>query len=198
MTTGRWIALAVVVLVILAGISSYNGLVTKDEAAKAAWSEVQNSVKRRHDLIPNLVNAVKGIVGHEHSTFTELAEARAKVGQFLNVDASKLANDPVMQKRFLEAQNSMSASLGRLIAVAENYPQLKSNENFLQLQNELAGTENRVSVARGRAIKANQYFNASIRTLPTSIVARLGGFTAKQYYEAPVSEQEAPVIDFGK
>ena len=197
MTTGRWIALGAVAVIILAAIASYNTIVTADETARASWSEVQNQEKRRHDLIPNLVSTVKGYVGHEHNTLVEVTEARAKMGQFINVDASKLANDPVLQKQFYEAQKGLSASLGRLFAVAENYPQLKASENILQLQNELAGTENRIAVARGRAIKADQDFNVTIKHFPASIVARLGGFVAKQYYEAPAEERAVPVVNFG-
>lgn len=193
---GKWITLGVAAVIALFVWGGYNGLVSSDETVNGAWSEVQNQLKRRNDLIPNLVKTVQGYAEHERGVFKDVTEARAKVGQAITIDASKLANDPVLQKQLLDAQQSLNASLGRLIAVAENYPQLKANENFLKLQDELAGTENRISVARGRAIKATRDYNQSIRTFPTLIVARFGGFTAKQYYEAPESDQKVPTVDF--
>ncbi len=178
-------------------LSSYNGLVGSDENVSGAWSEVQNQLKRRNDLIPNLVSTVQGYATHESEVFSQVTEARAKVSQAVTIDASKLADNPRLQKQLLEAQQSLNASLGRLIAVAENYPQLKANENFLGLQHELAGTENRIGVARGRAIDATKSYNKGIRMFPTIIVARLGGFTAKEYYEATEAEQQVPEVRFG-
>lgn len=176
----------------------YNNLVGVDENVNSGWSEVQNQLKRRNDLIPNLVKTVEGYAGHERGIFKEVTEARAKVSQAVSVDVSKLANDPVLQKQLLDAQQNLSNSLGRLIAVAENYPQLKASENFLQLQNELAGTENRITVARGRAINATRDYNKTIRMFPSNVLAGIFGFTAKDYYVAPESEQKVPVVDFGQ
>ncbi len=193
---GKWIALGVACLLTLFAWSGYNSLVSADERVKGAWSEVQNQLERRSDLIPNLVNTVQAYATHERGVFKEVAEARAKIGQAITIDASRLANEPALQKQLLEAQQNLSASLGRLIAVAENYPQLKANENFLRLQDELAGTENRIAVARGRAIKTTRDYNQSIRIFPTLLVARFGGFAAKQYYETSEEKRDVPDADF--
>ena len=195
---GKWIILAIVAMVGLGTCSSYNGLVTLDQNVKGSWSEYQNQLKRRSDLIPNLVTTVKGYAEHERGIFDEVAEARAKVSQVVSIDPSKLANDPLLQKQMMEMQKGLNASLGRLIAIAENYPQLKADKNFLRLQDELSGTENRVAVARGRAIKTTQEYNTSVLHAPTSVVARLGGFAVREYYAAAESEQAVPVVDFGK
>jgi LemA protein len=198
MKIGKWIALGAIIIILLSAWSSYNGLVNRDEAVNGGWSENQNQIKRRNDLVPNLVSTVKGYVAHESGVLEQVTEARAKVGQAVNIDVAKLANDPALQKQLLAAQQSLNASLGRLIAVAENYPQLKADQGFLKLQDELAGTENRIAVARGRAIKATQEFNQYRRGFPTNIVAGVIGFERKQYYEAPAEEQKVPVVDFGK
>jgi len=198
MSKGKWIALGIIVVALLFTWSSYNGLVNRDEAVNSGWSEYQNQIKRRNDLIPNLVSTVKGYAAHESGVFEQVTEARAKVGQAVNIDVAKLANNPMLQKKLLEAQQSLNASLGRLIAVAENYPQLKADQVFLKLQDELAGTENRIAVARGRAIKATQDFNRYRRGFPTNIVAGVTGFERKQYYEASAEEQRVPTVDFGK
>jgi len=196
MTIGKWVALGVIALVLLGSWGSYNGFVSRDEAVNGAWSEVQNQLKRRSDLIPNLVGTVKGYASHEHAIFTEVAEARAKVSQVVSLDAGKLASDPLLQRQLYAAQQGLGASLGRLIAVAEAYPQLKADQTFLKLQDELAGTENRIAVARGRAIKEVQGWNASRRRFPASIIAGICNFLPKQYYEATAEEQKAPVVDF--
>jgi LemA protein len=190
------IVLGAVAIVAATLWTGYNGLVSRDEAVNAAWSEVQNQLKRRTDLIGNLVETVKGSAAHEHTTLADLVKERAKVSQAVNVDVSKLVNDPEAQKKLLEAQNSMNASLTRFLAVAESYPQLKANESFLKLQDELAGTENRVAVARGRAIATTQEYNKGIRTFPAVFIARFAGFTAKEYYKAPEEEQKAPQVHF--
>lgn len=194
---GKWIVVGVIAFVLLGFLGGYNHLVTVDENVNGAWSEVQNQLGRRNDLIPNLVETVKGYAKHESAVFQEVTNARAKVGQAVNLDVSELANNPMLQKQLLEAQQGLNSSLGRLIAVAENYPQLKASENFLKLQDELAGTENRIAVARGRAIKATKDYNQSIRVVPSVIVARLFGFTTKQYYEVPADKQAVPVVSFG-
>ncbi|MDD5489219.1 MAG: LemA family protein [Candidatus Moranbacteria bacterium] len=193
--SGKWLlGIAACILVIMFFI--YNHLVNVDENVNSAWSEVQNQLKRRNDLIPNLVNTVQGYASHERGVFEEVTKARAKVSQAVKIDVSELANNPVLQKQLLDAQQNLNSALGRLIAVAENYPNLKSSENFLQLQNELAGTENRIAVARGRAINNTRDFNKSIRIFPSNIFAGFFGFTAKKYYEAPENEQKVPTVDF--
>lgn len=191
-----WIVLGAIAIVGALAWTGYNGLVSSDEAVKGAWSEVQNQLKRRTDLIGNLVETVKGSAAHEHSTLADLVKERAKLSQAISVDVSKLANDPEAQKKLLEAQNGMTTALTRFVAVAESYPQLKANESFLKLQDELAGTENRVAVARGRAITATQEYNKGIRTFPAVFIARQFGFTAKEYYQAPEGEQKAPQVHF--
>ncbi|MDO8407663.1 MAG: LemA family protein [bacterium] len=195
---GKWIVGGIAAFLIMLGVVSYNGLVAQDEGVNSAWSEVQNQLKRRVDLIPNLVNTVRGYAEHERGVFNEVTEARAKISQAVKIDASALANNPLLQKQLLEAQQSLNASLGRLIAVAENYPLLKASENFRALQDELAGTENRVAVARGRAVRATKDYNQSTRTFPTTVVAGAFGFKHKDYYEAPESAQNAPTVTFGK
>lgn len=193
---GVWVVVGIAAVLFIGGWGTYNDLVAKDEAVTSSWSEVKNQLKRRNDLIPNLVAVVKGYAGHEHSVFAEVTSARAKIGQVVNVDVSKLANSPFLQKQLLDAQQGLNASLGRLLAVAENYPQLKADRVFINLQDELSGTENRVAVARNRAIKNTQDFNTSIRGLFTKPIARAGGFTRKEYFDIPESEQAVPVVNF--
>lgn len=195
---GKWIISGVVVVLFFGCWGTYNGLVEKDEAVNSSWSEVQNQLKRRSDLIPNLVAAVKGYAAHESGVFEEVTKARSQISHAVSVDVSKLSNNPGLQKQLLEAQQSLNASLGRLIAVAENYPQLKADRNFLALQDELAGTENRIAVARGRAIKTTQAFNTEIRGLFTRPIAGMMSLSRKEYYVAPEAEQVAPTVDFGK
>ena len=190
------IVIAVLGFLILIGIGSYNNLVTMDEKVNGAWSEVQNQLKRRNDLIPNLVNTVKGYAKHEQDTFTLVTDARAKIGQITNIDAEKLATDPQLQKQLLEAQQGLKSALSRLLAVAENYPVLKADTSFLRLQDELAGTENRIAVARGRAIKSTKDYNQSIRAFPTVVLANLFGFIKKDYYEASAAETALPIVNF--
>lgn len=186
----------VIVLLALMTWGTNNGIVTKDESVKSEWSEVQNQLKRRSDLIPNLVNTVKGYAAHEESIFIEVTEARAKVAQVVATDPAKLGSDKVLQEQLLKAQQGLSSSLGRLIAVAENYPQLKASDNFAKLQDELAGTENRIGVARGRAIKATRAYNTSIRAFPGVVIASMRGFTAREYYEAPEGTDTLPKVEF--
>lgn len=194
-----WVFGIIAVIAIIAATmlwGGYNGLVTADEGVNGAWSEVQNQLKRRADLITNLVETVKGSAAHEHQTLADLVKERAKMMQAASIDVSKLANDPEAQKKLLEAQQGLNSTLTRFFAVAEAYPQLKANESFLKLQDELAGTENRVAVARGRAIQAVQDFNKTIRVFPTVFIARFAGFTAKNYYIAAEQEQNVPAVRF--
>jgi LemA protein len=196
MSKSLW-ALVFAGFVVLLFWGGYNSLATKNVAVDSAWSEVQNQLKRRADLIPNLVSTVQGYATHEKDVFTAVTEARAQVSQSVNIDASKLANDPALQKQLLDAQNNLNASLGKLIAVAEAYPDLKAAPNFAKLQDELAGTENRIAVARGRAIAATQSFNSSVVTFPNVLLAGIFGFQKKEFYVAPEGSETVPVVKFG-
>ena len=173
---------------------TYNGLVQKDEGVNQGWAQVQNQYQRRSDLIPNLVETVKGYATHESKVFTDVADARSSVGR-LTVTPEVLNNPQAFQK-FQEAQGALSSALSRLLAVAENYPQLKANENFLQLQSQLEGTENRITVERQKFNQLVQEFNISVRTFPASILAGMFGFGQKQYFQAEAGAEKAPKVKF--
>ncbi len=175
--------------------SAYNGMVSRDEGVQSAWAQVQNQYQRRMDLIPNLVNTVKGYASHEEGVFTAIAEARAKAGGVVNVDASML-DDPEQFKKYQQAQDALGASLRRLLVVSENYPELKANQNFLSLQDELEGTENRISTERRRYNEGVKDYNQFIREFPRSIIANMSGFRTKAYFEASEAAQSAPVVQF--
>jgi LemA protein len=201
MKRGTIILLAVVGVILVIGFSlvgwwtrTYNSFVTLDEGVKQSWSQVQNQYQRRSDLIPNLVEVVKGYAAHESKVFTDVAEARASVGR-MTVTAEVL-NDPQLFQKFQAAQGAMSSALSRLLAVAENYPQLKANENFLQLQSQLEGTENRIAVERKRFNEVVQDYNTRIRLFPGSIIAGMQGFTQKPYFEAEAGANKAPKVSF--
>jgi LemA protein len=162
----------------------YNTLVAENESVDGAWSEVQNQLQRRNDLIPNLVETVKGFAAQEEKVLREVTEARARVGG---------AATPSEQ---IEASNQLSSALSRLLVVVERYPELKSNENFLRLQDELAGTENRLGVARKRYNDVVQRYNTTAKRFPTNLVAMLFGFGERTYFEAPESAQAVPQVDF--
>ena len=172
----------------------YNSLVTLDEKVNSAWSQVQNQYQRRLDLIPNLVEVVKGYAAHENEVFTQVAEARSSVGK-LQITPEVL-KDPQAFKQFQDAQSGLSSALSRLLAVAENYPQLKANENFLQLQAQLEGTENRISVERKRFNEVTQEYNTRVRTFPTSFLAGMMGFGQRQYFQAEAGAEKAPKVKF--
>ncbi len=179
---------AIVVFVILIPYSylkgTYNSLVTMDEAVKAAWAQVENQLQRRYDLIPNLVETVKGYAAQEREVFLRVTEARAKVGGATTVSDK------------IEANNGLSAALSRLLLVVERYPDLKSNTNFLRLQDELAGTENRISVERRRYNETVKVYNIRIRRFPTNLLAGLFGFEKAAFFEVPKERQEAPKVKF--
>lgn len=187
--------LAFMAFVMLIGLNScgYNTMVEKEEAVGAAWSQVENVYQRRTDLIPNLVSTVKGYAAHESKTFENVVEARAKATQ-VTVDASNL--NPEQIKKFQEAQGELSATLGRLLAVTENYPELKANENFLQLQAQLEGTENRITVERKKFNETAQDYNTYIRKFPQNLVAMIFSFEKKGYFEAEEGAEKAPVVEF--
>jgi LemA protein len=192
-----WAVVAVLAATVLSGCG-YNDMQRGDEQIKAAWSEVLNQYQRRNDLIPNLVNTVKGFAAQEQQVLTQVTEARARVG---SIQATpELLNDPQAFRRFQEAQGAMTSALSRLLVVAENYPQLKSDANFRDLQAQLEGTENRIAVARNRYIKAVQEYNTLIRTFPNNLTAMIFSYQAKANFA--VEDEKAiakpPTVDFGK
>jgi LemA protein len=192
------IVLLVIVLVLgfagCAGCGTYNNLVGADESVDQAWADVQTTYQRRADLIPNLVNTVRGAADFERSTLTEVTEARARATS-INISADDL-DDPAQLQAYLEAQNAVGGALGRLLAVAESYPQLRSNENFLSLQDQLEGTENRINVARTRYNEAVRGYNTSVRTFPANIVAGIAGFERRTPFEAEAGAERAPNVEF--
>ena len=184
---------ALVVLLGGYGCSSYNGMVQKDEAAATAWSNVQSQYQRRADLIPNLVNTVKGYAKHESETLESVVAARAKATQ-LTVDADQLT--PEKMQQIQAAQGELSQALGRLLMLTENYPDLKANENFRDLQAQLEGTENRIATERMKFNDTAREYNTNIRKFPNNIVASLFDFEPKGYFEAKEGADVAPVVEF--
>ncbi|WP_158753154.1 LemA family protein [Dyella sp. S184] len=175
----------------------YNAMQRQDEAVKAAWSEVINQYQRRADLVPNLVNTVKGYAQHEEKVFTEVTNARAKVGSIQMTP--ELANDPQALAKFQAAQGELGSALSRLMVVSENYPTLKADGLFQNLQAQLEGTENRVTVARNRYVQAVQDYNSMIRTFPNNLTAKMFGYTIKPNFSVDNEKaiSTAPTVDFG-
>jgi len=196
---GCLIAIGVVVILIIITISSiigtYNNMVKLDEGVKEKWSQVENQYQRRYDLIPNLVNTVKGYAAHEKETFTAVTEARAKAGGTFNI-SDQVLNDPAMFQKFQQAQSSLGGALQRLMVVMEKYPDLKANQNFLALQDQLEGTENRIAVERKRFNEAARYYNTYIKMFPKVILANMFGFDEKQYFKSTEGAEEAPKVEF--
>ena len=197
-----WVGLAVVVVIILAIggwiAASYNNLVALDQAVQSQWGTVESVYQRRADLIPNLVAIVKGVANFEKSTYIAVANARAKVGQVtLNAGPNAL-NNPAAFSQFEQAQAGLSSALARLLVVVENYPDLKANQNFLDLQAQLEGTENRIAVERRRYNEVAQTFNTKRLSFPTAIIAGMFGarFQEKPYFKAEVGSQNAPKVTF--
>ncbi len=192
-----WIILAVIAVVILLAYSSvkssYNNMVRMDEGVTAQWSQVENVYQRRSDLIPNLVNTVKGYADFEKETLTQVIEARAKATS-VTVDPSKL--DAQSLQNFQSAQSGLSSALGRLMVVVEKYPELKANQGFLDLQAQLEGTENRITVERKKFNESAQAYNTFIRTFPKNIFAGMFGFEKKAYFEADKGAEKAPQVQF--
>lgn len=174
-------------------IGMYNGMAAKDQVVKSAWGNVESDYQRRSDLIPNLVSTVKGYADFEQETLTKVIEARASATQ-VKIDASNLT--PENMAAFQQAQSGLSSSLGRLLAVAENYPDLKANQNFLDLQAQLEGTENRISVARKRFNDAVLDFNTSIVGFPRALVASIAGWKEKGYFKADEGAEKVPEVKF--
>jgi LemA protein len=180
------------------GVGSYNGLVTLDQAVQAQWGQVQNVYQRRLDLIPNLVETVKGAAAFEKDTFTAVAEARSKAGQVSGEALQNAASDPAAFEKFQQAQAGLSSALSRLMVVVEKYPDLKANANFLDLQKQLEGTENRISVERMRFNETAQAFNTKRMSFPTVLIAGFLGsrFNEKQYFKAQEGAETAPKVKF--
>jgi LemA protein len=190
----RFIIILLVIITIPMFFScSYNKMVTLDEGVKSQWAQVQSVYQRRADLIPNLVSTVKGYAKFEQETLTQVVEARAKATS-VNVDASKL--DANTFKQFQQAQDGLSSSLGRLMVVVEKYPELKANQNFLELQAQLEGTENRITVERQKFNDVTKQYNAYTKKFPQVMVAKMFGFNEKPYFEATAAAQEAPKVEF--
>ena len=196
---GCGVVLGIVILIgiimVFSGISIYNEMVRLDEGVKEKWSQVENVYQRRLDLIPNLVGTVKGYAAHERETFQAVTEARSKVGGVMNIPGQALTN-PEMFQQFQQAQAAMSSALQRLMVVVERYPDLKANENFLTLQSQLEGTENRIAVERKRFNEAAREFNTYIRKFPKVILANMFGFREKPYFKAQEGADVAPKVKF--
>jgi LemA protein len=182
---GWLVILGVVVISLIYGVTAYNGMVSLKESIPAAWAQVENVLQRRNDLIPNLVNTVKGYAAHEKSIFEDVARARAALS------GARTLGEKV------EANNQMSGALSRLLAIAENYPNLKADQSFLRLQDELAGTENRIAVERMRYNEMVRAYNTRVQTFPTSLIARMAGFPPPQpYFKAVESAKTVPQVQF--
>jgi len=190
------VVLAVAIVSLLAGCG-YNDIQTKDEGVKAAWAEVLSQYQRRADLIPNIVNSVKGEANFEQETLTRVIEARSKA---TSIQATpELVNDPAALQKFQQAQGELSSALSRLMAVVENYPNLKTNAGFQDLRTQLEGTENRITVARNRYIKSTQDYNVLVRQFPVNLTAMVFGYKEKAQFtvENEAQIQKAPTVDFG-
>lgn len=200
---GRYVGIGLVALLLVGGVGactvggsvlgSYNTLVQKDEGVDSQWGQVQNVYQRRNDLVPNLVETVRGYAIHENETFVGVTEARAKVGQ-VNINANNL--NPAMLAQFQQSQGELSSALSRLMVVVEKYPELKANESFNRLMDEMAGTENRISVERMRFNEVAKDFNAYRNQFPTNLVANHFKFGEKPYFEAEEGAKTAPKVDF--
>jgi len=191
---GLIIVAVIAIGVVMWGMGVYNSLVGMDESVRSAWSQVESQYQRRADLIPNLVNTVKGYAQQEKDVLLGVTEARAKVGQI--TVTKDVLEDPNAFSKFQAAQDQLSGALSRLLAVAENYPNLKSNENFMALQTQLEGTENRIAVERNRYNQTVQTFNTTIRRFPGSLIAGFTGFREKQYFKAKEGSENTPEVKF--
>lgn len=187
------IVIAVIVLIAVWGATSYNGMVKMDETVSTAWSNVENQYQRRSDLILNLVNTVKGYAAHEKEALQAVVEARSKATQ-THIDADQL--DPETMQAYQKAQGEVGSALSRLLAISEAYPDLKANENFKELQAQLEGTENRISVERKRFNDTARAYNTTIRTFPRNLLAGIFGFQKRPYFEAEEGSEKAPEVQF--
>ena len=193
MSKGLIIGIVLVLIFGFFGCSTYNGIVGKDTNVGEKWAQVQTQYQRRADLVPNLVNTVKGAANFEKSTLTAVMEARSKATS-VQLTADQLTPENI--KKFQAAQDQLGGSLSRLLAVSENYPQLRATQNFSELQSQLEGTENRISVARNDFNAAVKDYNVSVRTFPANIFAGIFGFAVKGFFEASAAAQNAPAVQF--
>lgn len=187
LSKGWWAAIIIIALlliVVISAVSTYNSLARKEVKVDQSWAEIDNQLKRRSDLIPNLVETVKGYATHEKELFENIANAR-----------TKLAGSATIPDK-INAANELSGFLGRLLAISENYPQLRASENFMKLQDELAGTENRIAVSRTRYNQAVTDFNTAIRVFPSNIMAGMLGYQKKTFFEVPEESKEVPTVKF--
>lgn len=187
------IVVAIVVILVAWAVSAYNGLVVKDENCSKQWSKVESQYQRRMDLIPNLVNTVKGYASHEEATLLKVIEARNQASQ-VKVDAENMTQEQLNE--FQKSQENLSSAIRGLNIVVEQYPDLKANQNFLELQSQLEGTENRIAVERQRYADVVNEFNTSVRRFPNSIFASIFGFDKKPYFEAQTGAENAPKVEF--
>lgn len=190
---GLIITVVVIALVAIWGISSYNGLVSMDENVSNSWANVETQYQRRSDLIPNLVNTVKGYAKHESETLESVMAARSQATQ-VKIDPSNCT--PQQLAAYQKAQGDVTTALGKLLAITENYPDLKANQNFLELQSQLEGTENRINVARKDFNDTAKKYNTSLRRFPRNIVASMFGFEKRNYFEAEAGAEKAPKVEF--
>lgn len=189
----KWIWIGAVAVVVIFFYASYNRFVNREEGVKTAWSNVETQYQRRSDLIPNLVNTVKGYAAHETQTLEAVTEARTRATS-INLSADDLT--PEKMAEFQQAQGEVRSALGRLIAISESYPDLKANQNFLELQSQLEGTENRIAVARKDFNQTAQQYNMAVRRFPGNLVAKLFGFELKPYFQAAEGAETAPQVQF--
>lgn len=185
--------LGLILLGVIMGISSYNNLVGMDEGVSSSWANVETAYQRRADLIPNLVNTVKGYAEFEQETLTQVIEARSKATS-VNVDANNLSPEAI--SKFQSAQEGLSGALSRLLVTIEKYPDLKANQNFMALQQELTNTENKIGFERQKFNKKVEKFNGAIRKFPTVILANMAGFDAKGYFKSEAGSEKAPEVNF--
>lgn len=195
-----FLIIVAIILVIIFGVyrffaGNYNRMVSLDESVKGQWGQVENVYQRRLDLIPNLVATVKGYASHEQSVFEQVTEARSRAGGVMNISDDVL-NDPEAFSRFQEAQSELGGALQRLLMITENYPDLKANTNFLALQDQLEGTENRIAVERKRYNDVVQAYNVFIKQFPRVFIANMYGFREKAYFTADAQAQNAPAVEF--
>jgi LemA protein len=202
MKTWQIVLIVILVIILLLGFSvyrffknNYNNFVTVDEGVKAAWAQVENQYQRRYDLIPNLVETVKGYASHEKETLEGVVKARAKMGGMVNIGKDAV-NNPQLMQQFQQAQSGLGAALQRLMVVVERYPDLKANQNFLELQAQLEGTENRISVERRRYNETVKNYNTAIRKFPQKIVANMFGFQRAILFKMDEAAKEAPKVKF--
>ncbi len=194
---GRIVLIVLLVVLVLAGVggcNGYNSLVALEEGVDAAWSQVENVYQRRADLVPNLVETVKGAAAFEQETLTAVIEARAKATQVTL--SPEMLNDPQALERFQAAQGELTGALSRLMVTVERYPDIKANQNFRDLQAQLEGTENRIAVERRKFNETAQAFNTRVRRFPTSLIAGMTGFDRKAYFEADAGAEQVPQVEF--